>query len=109
MVDPVPTSALRKHPEIAQQIGYLMEHFAGLEYFMFLLYVTISTLLQDEVDSDDINGCFTEFYQLRSVNLKSGLVLTAAKPLLDESRYRAYAGDLRAQQIAVLTWRIASL
>jgi hypothetical protein len=87
--NPIKTSTLRKHPEIAEQIGYLMEHYAGLEYFMFVLYVTISTLLQDEVDRDDIDGCFAEFYRLRTANLKSGLVLTAAKPLLDEPLYRA--------------------
>jgi hypothetical protein len=36
-----------------------------------------------------VEACFSEFYKLRSVNLRSRLVLTAAEPKLDHLRYKA--------------------
>src|SRR5262249_55556333 len=87
MTDPEPSSALRKHPEIAKQIGVLMEHFAGLEDRMFIVYAALAT--RPVISANDVEQRFSEFYKLRSVNLRSGLVLSAAKSVLDDLRYKA--------------------
>jgi hypothetical protein len=82
--------ALEHYPEIAEEIGHLMGHYAALEYHMFITFAAIATSHFDDPNSDHIEECFAAFYELRSVNLKSELALKIAEGRLDEWRLLAW-------------------
>jgi hypothetical protein len=54
---------------------------------MFVVYVAIAS--GPTITPSDVEAHFSEFYKRRNVNLRSGLVLTTAQPVLDELRYKA--------------------
>ena len=82
--------ALEHHPEIAEEIGHLMGHYAALEYHMFIAFTVIATSHFPSLTHQHVDECFAAFYERRSVNLKSELALEIAEPRMDKWRYRAW-------------------
>jgi hypothetical protein len=82
--------ALENYPEIAEEIGHLMGHYASLEYHMFIAFAVIATSHFANPDSQHIEECFAAFYARRSVNLKGEIALKIAEGRLDEWRLLAW-------------------
>jgi hypothetical protein len=89
MPDPHHLSTLRRHPDIARQIGEIMGDYASLEYQLFMVYAAIVTGQIKCVSVPDISACFASFYKQRAINNKTGLILTEARPKMNDIYYRA--------------------
>jgi hypothetical protein len=87
--------ALEHNPELAKRIGFIMGHYAALEYQFFLTYAAVATFMVDDVTAEDIRKCFSKFYELRSINLKCKLLLDEAQPVMEDMLYKAFVRACR--------------
>lgn len=74
-------SSLRRHPEVATQVGFIIADYALLEFLMFHLYAALS--------DQDPGVSFERFYSMRSINKRSELVVGELTEILDDAHTRA--------------------
>jgi hypothetical protein len=75
--------ALENNPELAMKVGFVIGHYTALEYHLFVLYAAFATHMVDEVTPDHIQACFEKFYEQRSINRKTELLIAEAEPLVE--------------------------
>ena len=83
------TVALENNPELAKRIGFIMGHYAALEYHLFLAYAAIATFQTEPVTAAEVSRCFARFYELRTIGLKCKLLLDEAEPLMEDILFKA--------------------